>query len=1195
MRRIRVPFVVLLVSLGFAVPLSAATSGERDQQAHAIAALIAAGLRLPAERQLAEFATAGYPSDDAALAVVLRFLCRERFPASSSTDQAVSDAELKRLREQIARFQQNQTLSPVARAVLARGTSTSTDLVNAIARVMHPDDAPPLVPLAAEKSAHVREQVARLITVMEEEFRRALAVVQAHESTDQTTLDLPMGSPQQRAAIQAVVDRHLAALRPLRTGMLVLREVVARGNDYGIDPKPVRERVRAMFSAKPPKATSASVAALIADWDFAWGEINPVIGEWCGSLLGDVVALGLSEVRPDEVDAIQRRALALDPRQQRDVRVQVEVLGMQVRAMTDAMRWRLQRGDRAGYADAWQVWQEFGQRAQQDPRLVPGRTPHLGTDIARLHLIAARTAAAMGNPAEAGMVLQRFIASGPTPPFDVFANHWRAFLTGGVATDPVITQAMDPEQAIVLARAHLDEAKATSDTQAERRQHLAAAAVLRSGILGLSAQRGDERITSKHLAQLYHLYVLTLSRLEMRHHAAIAALAGTDQALHLIERLGQQKQPNPWKRVTADGRITWDDSRVTPMRLATDGMIIANQLKVRAPGMNGLYLAMIERLKRLEQPGGTPDLRRSEILAMLEEQDYEGASRAAEHLLRERPELDVWVGALRTTAITAWAQRLRRDRETTKADGLLAKLAHDNAVLLEQIRNELAQPDLPPARRQELERGLRQLGLADIDAMLVRQDYDPALARLADLVAASSPDDAVQTTRVQERLAQVVGQWIESQRPTVTTPLPTLRDMVGRLEHVRSTLQTSVAKTGTQLPVTALQRLALAYHRLRSVLPAQVPSGSDDALVQVVRTLDRGFAESFAPTIDAQTPAGNLMALGNAWQDLGEQAKAIAPYEQYITRIQGEQAVAEFLRDRSAWLAPRTEVVSTRAEFRTRWNQIVASCVGDGDRSPPDLRAAATTMVAVKADIDAAKAILGAESHLRLITAVGDLDAVVRKLLGVALARQRLADCYRATGRPEAAIPHLQQLCAQEPDDQGHRLALVLAIQASQKPSSRADLEQARTLAAQIRDARQGTTDKVGYWEASLLVLEFSLMLGEHRLVDDTLAFMGRNRSDLSRDLIAPAVTGDDQRVRRPLGTEAVTLAGRFLDLYGKAGITARPPFRIEQVAIGSTVQPLFVDSGAPAPVARTITTPEGRSMTVYVVGATTVAPPIAP
>ena len=135
MGSIRAPFVVLLVSLGFALPLAAATSGERDQHAHAIAALIVAGLRLPAERQLADFATAGYPSDDAALVAVLRFLYLERFSASTTTDQGASDAELKRLREQIARFQQNRTLS--AGESLASVPTCAAAL----------PDAPPVTPL----------------------------------------------------------------------------------------------------------------------------------------------------------------------------------------------------------------------------------------------------------------------------------------------------------------------------------------------------------------------------------------------------------------------------------------------------------------------------------------------------------------------------------------------------------------------------------------------------------------------------------------------------------------------------------------------------------------------------------------------------------------------------------------------------------------------------------------------------------------------------------------------------------------------------------------------------------------------------------------------------------------------------------------------------------------------------------------
>lgn len=1169
---IRAPTLVLLAGLGLGIPGWSATSTERDQHAQAVAVLIAAGLRLPAERQFADFQAARYPTDDASLDVVLRFLHHDRFLATMpAAEQQARTAELKRLREQVSRLLQSMPAN--VRAVLVRGTGTSVQLVNTIARVLHPDDAPPLVPLAAEKSAHLREQVSRLLTVVEAEFQQALAVAMAYETVDQSAWELPEGSPQQHAALQAAVERRLATLHPLRTGMMVLREVVVRGDDFGVDARSVREQLRALFAAKPPMSTSANLVELLADWDFAWGELSPVVGEWCGSLLGDALVLGSSAIRPEEVDRIQRRVLALDPRQQRVAHVQVEMLGVQVRTLTDALRWRLYRGDRVGFTEAWQMWQEFATRTRDETRLLPGRHPVLTADLVRLHLVAARLAAALGDRAGAAAVLQPVMAA--RAPFDEFARHWQEQLVGDQSV-PTTTAALEPSTALMRARAHLDEAKATGDAQAARHHHLQAATVLRRGILGLYTTRGDAR-SADQLAQLYHLYVITLSRLEMRHHAVIAALSGTDQALLLIERLERQQQPNPWKRLTTQGRSAWDDQRITPLRLATDGMIIASQLKARDPRMNGLYLAAIDRLGRLDPTGKGGNLMRQQIIAMIEEEDYEGALREADHLLRTTLDQDAWVSSVRNRVLPALAQRLRRSGENAKADDLLARLARDNAAMLAKAQAELANPDLAPARRQELERALSQIQLADIEILATRQEHGAIIERLGVMLATDAGTDAVHRARLQERLAQVLGQWVDAQQPSATTSMSDLRVIVARLEQVRTILQPADAMT---IPINAAKRLALAYHRVRSVLPA-ASAARDDDTQQMIRLLDRGFSESFAPTVDAQTPVGNLMALGQAWWDLGERSRAIVPYERGLARMLDDPAVAAFLQDRRAWLATRTDVLSARAEFRARWQQVVSSCIGDGDRTPADLRAASTTVSALKTDIDAAKSILGGELHLRLLTAVGEVDAVLRKLLGVALARQRLADCYRATGKSEAAIPHLQQLCAQEPNDPAHRLALVLAIQSSRQPSSRADLELARRLAAQIRDERQGTTDKVGYWEASLLVLELSLLLGEHRLVDDTLSFMGRNRSDLSRDLVAPTVTGDDRRVRRPSGVEAVMLAKRFLDLYGKQGITARPPFRIEQVAGGVD---LFVDHAAPAPVARTITTTDEQQVLVYVV-----------
>lgn len=273
-------------------------------------------------------------------------------------------------------------------------------------------------------------------------------------------------------------------------------------------------------------------------------------------------------------------------------------------------------------------------------------------------------------------------------------------------------QAMDPGEAITLARAHLEEAPKTADAQPARRQHLEAAAILRRGILGL---RGDDRTTVEHLPELYRLYVLTLTRLEMRHHATVSALAGVDQALQVIGRFAQRNKPNPWMRATTDGRIAWNHNDVTPVRLATDGLIIAGQLKARDPGMSGLYQALLDRLGRLDPPPCEgANLSRSHILAMMAEEDHESVLREADHLQRARPEEDLWVNALRNVAIPALAQRLRREGRSAEADDLLAHLARENAVMQDRMRSELANPDLPPARRREAERAMARLGDAQL-------------------------------------------------------------------------------------------------------------------------------------------------------------------------------------------------------------------------------------------------------------------------------------------------------------------------------------------------------------------------------------------------------------------------------------------------------------------------------------------------
>jgi hypothetical protein len=125
------------------------------------------------------------------------------------------------------------------------------------------------------------------------------------------------------------------------------------------------------------------------------------------------------------------------------------------------------------------------------------------------------------------------------------------------------------------------------------------------------------------------------------------------------------------------------------------------------------------------------------------------------------------------------------------------------------------------------------------------------------------------------------------------------------------------------------------------------------------------------------------------------------------------------------------------------------------------------------------------------------------------------------------------------------------------------ELLHARDLAAQVREIYRNS-NKLGYWEAEILVMEFSLGLGENKVVNDTLAFMNRNRTDLSRDLIAPRIEGDDKRARRAMNTQAAELAKRFLELYSKTGVTQKAAFRVDEVEASGKTFAIYTDLDAP-------------------------------
>ena len=123
------------------------------------------------------------------------------------------------------------------------------------------------------------------------------------------------------------------------------------------------------------------------------------------------------------------------------------------------------------------------------------------------------------------------------------------------------------------------------------------------------------------------------------------------------------------------------------------------------------------------------------------------------------------------------------------------------------------------------------------------------------------------------------------------------------------------------------------------------------------------------------------------------------------------------------------------------------------------------------------------------------------------------------------------------------------------------------------------------------------------------MKFDGVNHSGPSFDLVLPAALpddkqlGDDKRVRRARNSLATELAKRYLALFSGNGITEKPSYRLDDIALpdGKNLT-LFVPTDAPKFIAQTVTNVDDIEVVVIVeegksaqkVAVPIVAPPAA-
>ena len=148
---------------------------------------------------------------------------------------------------------------------------------------------------------------------------------------------------------------------------------------------------------------------------------------------------------------------------------------------------------------------------------------------------------------------------------------------------------------------------------------------------------------------------------------------------------------NPWmKKDPKDSKkLIWDDSRITPLRVANDGMIFANQLYTRNRNTQSLLSDSIELLRSIDPEAVGENLRKQQIIATLQEGDFEGVIREAQAFTKEYPASYLWAFSAISSARTSWMDKLVKEDNKTRIAQLSKEIEADNKVVANNIAEEL--------------------------------------------------------------------------------------------------------------------------------------------------------------------------------------------------------------------------------------------------------------------------------------------------------------------------------------------------------------------------------------------------------------------------------------------------------------------------------------------------------------------------
>jgi hypothetical protein len=1189
--------------------LFAATASERDQQALAAKQLIQSGMRLPAQHQVDEFKAAGYADDGQWIEKVLREAYLLRFlpempvagaaaaatpagpgpaalPAAEPAKQALDpklEKELKALTAELDAAVKANALPAFAKTLRGGGGSSVERLVNELGRFINPWLPKPLVEPGPEKRQAASNLAEVLCKTMDEEFKKEMEKIKAHKADEERMWNLDDKLPEYKKIITEASELRIEALAGVYLAIIELREVSLRGKEFGIE---AAQTATSAFL----KTFLGEHRETISQWDFEWGEFNPFTRGYANVLLGEGVRLAVKDSKDEEVESGLQSVIDFDTRPIKNANEMIEAYKLKLIMWGNLLRWRLELGTARALNKGLGAWNDFLERQKAEPFLrLAGGPAKLSVELGQLYILAARLYHAKDDNASANALLGQIIAQHPANPMAGNAKLWLADFSnggGGGGSWGNTPLAGDPATAINLAKAFISEAIATVDPLRQRTNLLNAAVALRNAVLALGAV--PDKVLIESGPAVYDLYANTLNRLGMVQHAAIVGVEGSRLFANYLEALEKAKKPNPWYK---PGTKEWDPAVVNPRGLCINAGIYAERLGKLDKTMQRLSDDATEQLTRISPGDVGWQQKYSQIIASLDDGDFAAALDKAHRFVSEFPAHDLLGYQVVISIRQRWVDKLSTpgNANAEKIKQIQDEGAKENAEIISLLDKEQAKTPPPDAERLKLIASTRNaVQSAQLAGMLVAHKYLEIMDLVVPILLTAPPADERLAAFELKLLCHAAAEYNkEATAGDKAKDAGALQANWKRYSDIYRCAVKLLPKLRNHGVESDLRAGSLYLANVFNAVSNQVVTlvragGAPSAIGGFSEEANRAFADLYEPWIDDKTPPANILFCANKLWEVDAKERAARLYLKYQLTINNDNELLSFQKEPKPLLDKYGEPVLVRAEFKKAWDEIVDLSYDPPEwleaydkglpaaQMPPGVHAdyfkALAAISAFRAKgLAAQKLVMAPEQYKAIEISLTGLERLLLALANSQLVSKHLAQYYRESGQFEKALPILNELYKFDTRDPDAQIAIIDSTRRKmlEGKATHDELLHARDLAAQVREIYRNS-NKLGYWEAEILVMEFSLGLGENKVVNDTLAFMNRNRTDLSRDLIAPRIEGDDKRARRAMNTQAAELAKRFLELYSKTGVTQKAAFRVDEVEASGKTFAIYTDLDAP-------------------------------